>query len=53
MPIPEDRFEHNLTDRTPADSPDGRSHVCMPPIYGVYNVLVCHTRVRWVTQQKD
>ena len=43
VPIPEERFEHNRTDRTPADSPDGRSHVCMhaadlriaPTPYGV------------------
>jgi hypothetical protein len=39
VPIPEERFEHSRTDRTPAESPDGRSHVCMePPFYGVYNV---------------
>ena len=39
VPIPEERLEHNRTDRTPAESPDGRSHVCMePPFYGVYNV---------------
>ena len=39
VPIPEEKFEHNRTDGTPADSPDGRSHVCMePPFYGVYKV---------------
>ena len=43
VPIPEARFEHNRTDRTPADSPDGRGHVCMlPPIYGVvYGAVWC------------
>jgi hypothetical protein len=34
VPIPEERFEHNRTDRTPVESPDGRSHVCMEPPLG-------------------
>lgn len=40
IPIPADKLEHNRTDSTPRDNPDGRNHVCMSPPGGS-NTVYC------------